>query len=761
MKAAALRPLLLTSVGLAAIAALAFPVTAHAQAAAPEAGAATAPTPLPAGDGDLAAPGEAIDFAADELEYKDDSQLIVATGTVEIRREGWTLRADRVEYYRDTGIVVASGHVISTDPEGNQAFGERIELKDTLRDAAIENILIVLNDGGRLAAQRGARDGDLYTLDRAVYSPCSVIARDGCPQKPLWQVKARRIRYNRARQRIRYRDAQLDFLGLPILFLPNFSHPDTQAPQASGLLVPELEFRRQLGFGVSLPYHFALGRDRDITVAPHFYTSENPALELNARRLFRAGPVEASAFFTYANLTDFAPDNVTAIDRGDQFRGYFSLRGRLQHSPEWRSTFSLRLTTDDTFNRRWGLDFDDTLRSTYALERTSPESYLSISGWGFQGLRATDRSGEIPFVLPLIEYDWRPGAPILGGRLRIAANSMNLLRGGGQSVQRGLAFAEWNRRFLTPFGQRITITGLVRGDLYNVTDPDLATLPEYAGRSGVQGRGLALGAVDVEWPFAGPALGGTQTITPRVQLIAAPSGLNRGIPNEDSRAIELEDVSLFDLNRFPGYDRVEDGTRLTWGLQYALDRRNVALRTEIGQSIRLTDSGNEFPGGTGLPGTFSDFVGRTSLKIGSLFEIVHRFRVDRNSFNVRRNEIDISVGNRRTYATIGYLKLDRKITVEDLEDREELRVGGRVAFARYWSAFGSAIIDLTSRAENPLAAGNGFSAIRHRVGAEYEDECFRFGVSWRRDYVSDRDFRAGDTFLITLAFKTLGGAPRP
>lgn len=716
--------------------------------------------PPPREDGPLVQAGDIIDFAADDILYSDDSQRVTATGNVELARDAWRLRADRIDYDRTTGEIIASGHVLSTDPDGNQALGQRIRLTDTLRDGSIDDILVALNNGGRLAADRGARVGDVYTLDRAVYSPCSVIDSDGCPQQPLWQVKARRIRYSRVKQRIRYTDARLEIGGVPLLYLPSFSHPDNQAPQASGLLVPEIEFRRQLGFGVALPYHIALARDRDITITPHFYTLENPALELTARRLFRQGPLEFNAFFTYANLTDFAPDNVTPVDRGDRFRGYFALRGRFQHSPEWRSTISIRLTTDDTFNRRWGLDFDDTLRSTYSLERLGPESYLSIGGWFFQGLRATDRTGEIPLVLPLIEYDWRPTGRVLGGRLQIAANTMNLFRSDGQSVVRAFSFATWNRAFLTGLGQRVTVTGLVRGDAYHVRDPEAATLPEYAGKRGIQGRGLALAAVDVEWPFAGPALGGTQTITPRLQLVAAPSGINRGIPNEDSRAVELEDISLFDLNRFPGFDRVEEGSRLTWGVQYALDRPNLALRSEIGQSIRLADRGDEFPTGTGLADTVSDFVGRTSVRLGTWFDIVHRFRLDKNSLAVRRNEIDIQLGNRRTYATIGYLKLDRKIGLEDLEDREELRVGGRLAFLRFWSLFGSAIVDLTSRRDNPNATGNGFEAVRHRIGAEYEDECFRFGVSWRRDYVNDRDFRAGNTFLITLAFKTLGGTGR-
>jgi LPS-assembly protein len=334
---------------------------------------------------------------------------------------------------------------------------------------------------------------------------------------------------------------------------------------------------------------------------------------------------------------------------------------------------------------------------------------------------------------------------------------MNLFRTEGQDVGRALAFGRWDRSLITPIGQRITFTGMIRGDAYLVGNADRATLPVYAGIDGLQARALPVAAADLEWPFAGPALGGVQTVTPRLQLVAAPSGRNASFPNEDSRAIDLEDINLFDLNRFPGFDQFEGGTRLTYGLSYAISLPGWAITSQIGQSVRLTGTGDDFPQGTGLSNQLSDFVGRSTLRYGRFLELTHRFRVDRSSFAVRRNEFDILVGSPGTYASIGYIKLNRNIQIEDLEDREELRVGGRVAVAKYWSMSGSAVIDLTTLSSNPAAIGDGFTFIRTRLGAEYEDDCFRFGVSWRRDYIGDRDFQPGNTILLTLAFKT---APR-
>ena len=708
----------------------------------------------------LPAPGDVVDFEADQLSYDEERQLVVASGRVKVSRDGYALLADRVEYARGSdskaGEVVAIGNVQITDPAGNQALGDRITLSDSLKDGAIANMLLVLNDGGRLGAKAATRSDRRYTMDRAVYSPCAVVDSEGCPQAPVWKIKAVRIVYDENRHRISYKNASLEMFGVPVLFLPTLSHPDGDSPRAGGVLVPAVEIQRQLGLGVSAPIHFATGPDQDFTITPWLYTATNPALAFQARRLLKDGPIQVDGMFTFSRRFDLAADGVTEVDQGERFRGYLGVKGRLQHDSKWRSVFSVRLTTDDTFNRRYGLGFDDTLRSSYALERVTDESWLSISAWYFQGLRATDRGGEIPLALPLIDYDWRPDWNVAGGKVRLGANSLLLTRSSGQDMFRAVSWGRWDRNFYTQMGQRIGFTGLVRGDLYDVRNSELATFPEYAGRDGWRGRAVALAAVDVSWPFAGPAFGGEQVISPRVQLVAAPRIANNGFANEDARAFELEDVSLFDLNRTPGLDRVESGSRLTYGAEYTLDRPGWQLRAEIGQSLRFNGDGSEFADGTGFRGRVSDVVGRTSLKIGRLVELTHRFRLDKDNFAVRRNEIDLTLGGRRSYVSAAYIRLNRNVTLEDLEDRQELRVAGRVAIARYWALFGNAIIDLTTKAENPLANGDGFRGIRHRVDIQYEDECFRFDIGWRRDYVGDRDFRPGNNFQISIAFKTLG-----
>ncbi len=698
-----------------------------------------------------------VGFAAGELFYDSKANTVTAAGDVRMTRAGYRLRADKVNWDRASGKVRAEGNVAITSPQGDTAYGDSVDLTDTLKDGVVENLLVVLEDGGRIAARHGVRRDGITTLDHAAYSPCPVVGDDGCPKEPVWKVTAVRVVYDPGRHRISYKGATLHLFGLPLIALPGLSHPDGSGNGSTGLLMPEFRYSRTNGFELATPVLWQIGPDRDLTLTPHVYSKVLPAIEGRYRQLTGSGAFQVSGYGTYSTRRTVVS---TPIGPGDRdFRGYFDANGQFQLSPHWTLTSSIRLVSDRTFLRRYDISFDDRLRSVIQAERIDDSSYLSIAGWAFQGLRSTDRHGDTPIVLPEIDYRRRLDGPIAGGRIELQANSLSIVRTSGQDTQRAFAGARWDVRRITPLGQEVTFTGYLRGDVYHSDDSASTPTPSYRGEDGWHTRGIAAGAVDVRWPFVGAFLGGTQRITPRVQIVASPPTRNVELPNEDARAIDLEDSNLFALNRFSGYDRWEDGTRMTYGVEYALDLPRFSLRTTLGQSYRLTRKPSLFPVGTGLTSRHSDIVGRTTLAYGRFVSITQRFRLDKDSLAIRRNEIDATVGSTETYVQAGYLKLNRNIvpSLEDLRDREELRFAGRIHFAKHWSLFGSTIIDLTDRDEDPLSAADGYEPVRHRIGVDYQDDCFELGVTWRRDYDQNGDARRGNTFQLRLALRNLGG----
>ena len=711
------------------------------------------PAPL-ANEAAAPATDGAIDFAADVLTYDNKQDLVTANGQVRLARDGNYLAADTVSWDRKTGKVQAAGNVVILDPQGNKLVGDKVDLTDSLKDGTIDNLLLVLDTGGRVAAQRGSRVNGSTILDNAIYTGCPVTTDCGKEKKPSWTITAARVTRSADGKSIKFTGGRLNVLGISVPLIAVIAL-NTGKGGHSGFLIPDFAYTHSNGLEVSVPYHWQIAPNRDATFTPHLYTGNVPAISARYRQLTKVGAFQVGGFLTYGRVD--SSDNLQPIGR-NAVRGYFDANGRFQFGPYWSLTGSLRAATDKTVTKRYDITNDDRLRSFLDLERIDTNSYISIAGWAFQGLRVDDHLRATPFALPAIDARLRLADPILGGRVELEANSLAITRISGQDTQRAFAQARWDLRKLTQWGQELTFTALARGDVYHTDDSAATSVASYRGVDGWHARAIGALVADARWPLIGNAFGGTQTITPRIQFVASPHTANVSIPNEDSRSIDLGDSNLFSINRFSGYDRWEDGSRVTYGLQYALERPRFSIDTVIGQSYRLTRSPTLFPEGTGLTDRFSDIVGRTRIRYGRFLDISHRYRIDKTNFAIRRNEIDLTVGSDETYLQVGYLKLNRNIdpAIEDLRDKEELRLAGRWKFKRYWSLFGATVIDLTNATEDPLSLASGFEPVRHRIGIDYEDDCLTFGVQWRRDYERVGTFRKGSSFSLHFSLKNLG-----
>jgi LPS-assembly protein len=704
----------------------------------------------------LPAPGEQVSFEADGATYNDNSEELKVFGNVVLRQKGQSVRADAVTWNRKSGQIVAEGNVRFVDADGNQLFTERLELSDEFKAGAMQDLLIVLREGGRLAARQGQRGADgKIELSQAAYSACAVEDSAGCPRQPSWRITAKRVVYDPEAKTIRFYGSRIELFGISLLPLPPITLATDGRP-ISGLLIPDVQLSASNGVQLSETWYQRLGPNRDLSVTGYVFSKALPMVSAQYKQLTGTGAFQVTGYATRSSRIPIG--GVPASSQKD-FRGYLYGNGKFQFTPNWGLTFSARLTSDRTFLRRYDISRDDRLRSTAELERIDNNSYFSVSGWATQTLRVNDVQGQVPFAIPVLDYRRRLTDPVLGGRVLLQVNTMAVTRSSGQDTQRGFASAQWDLRRLTPLGVELSVTGLARGDIYHSDENALTSTASYRGNPGWQGRGVATLAFDAKYPMVGSLWGGTQVLTPRFQVVASPTLRNLAVPNEDARAIDLEDSNLFALNRFPGYDRVEDGVRFTYGIDWQFERPGWRVHTTIGQSYRLTNAPTLLPDGTGLSERTSDVVGRTEIRYRNFITFTHRFRLDKDNFAIRRNEFDAAIGSQSTYLEVGYLRLNRDVGggIEDLKDREELRVAGRVAFAGNWSFFGSGVFDLTGISDDPTLVGvDGFQPIRTRLGVAYQDDCLEFDVTWRRDYVTTGDARQGNIFQIHIAFRNLG-----
>jgi LPS-assembly protein len=693
-------------------------------------------------------PPRKVHWAADEIVVDQQGDLLTARGNVEILYEDNLLRADEVVYDRRTDKATAHGNIRLTDKSGNVATGTSLELTGDLKEGTVQAIYVLFKEGERLAANSARRvAGEKNILDHAVYTACDICEEDP-DRAPVWQIKAVTVIHNEEKKTLTYRNAYLELMGIPILYTPWLRHPDATVKKASGFLTPDFGQSSILGFTAELPYFWNIAPNKDLTITPLLTTSERAALKLEYRHRTRTGTYVLDGSGTYVSKRD---DDNNEIP-GDEFRGHIFGNGQFQIDKDWRWGFDLALATDDTYLRRYDISRADSLINHLYLERFWERSYLHIGAYAFQGLREEDRGGTTPLAVPLIQYSFvgRPGW--LGGYFTADASMAMLTRTDSADTGRISLDGRWQVPFRSPLGDLYKLTLGMRVDTYYLNDfdepsaDDLIAKPDVLSGSDFEGRYVPYAALEWRFPLIRYATTSHQILEPIVTVVSSPENANNDeIPNEDSQAFDFDTSNLFAIDRFPGDDRWEGGTRVAYGVRlrhYGNGGTRASLL--IGQSYRLRRD-LSLPADSGLRERTSDIVMTAMLSIPGWFDYYHRLRFDDDGFDVVRNEGLVVFGPTDYRFAVGYTDVKRDGFDPTLPDRQEVRAAANIKLSRYWSMNADFAYDF-ERGGGALTAGGGFT---------YEDECFRFRLRARRDFTEDRDVRPSTSIGFQLIFKVV------
>ena len=691
-------------------------------------GAPAPPTDLP------------LQLQANRVSYDLARGVVIASGDVEIVYGERILLADQVRYDTKNDTVVAAGNLSLLDPNGDVVFADRVELTDALREGFVTGIRILMADESRLAANGARRTADGRTvMSKAVFSACSLCLEQ--PEKPpLWQIKAVRVIHDKRERRIEYQDAFLEFMGIPIAYTPYFSHPDPTVKRQSGFLAPSYGSSTQLGLKLETPYYFAPRPDLDATFSPLFTSKEGVVLGGEYRQRFQTGRIEVGGSITRGRRRD---ENNAEIG-GREIRGHLQTSGRFAIDPTWRWGFDAERSTDDTYLRRYDLSGADTLTSNAFAEGFRGRTYASVNAYAFQGLREEDDPGDTPIIVPEIDYHFVGEPRRFGGRFTIDANALILERSDSTDSRRLSLGAGWHLPHIAPRGDIYELRASLRGDLYQADDVGDPFDPTLAPSDGIAGRLYPQLALDWRYPLLRRDRALRQVIEPIASIVLSPYGGNPDdIPNEDSVSFEFDDTNVLRHNRFAGLDRVEGGPRLNYGVRFGLyDPHGGYATAMVGQSLRVR-ADTTFADKTGLEDRRSDFVGRLTWAPSALLDLSSRFRLDRDTFSIRRNEIKLAAGPKLLRAEVDYVSLARELTADELTSREEINFRGRLQVTRYWA------VDANSRRD---LSGEG-DTLDYGFGLMYEDECFIFVARFERDFTADRDVQPSTSLNFKIRLK--------
>lgn len=663
---------------------------------------------------------EPVALVADEVIYDAEARVVSARGDVEIHQAGRTLTASAVVYDAATGRLSAEGPLVLRTPDGSTILADAAEMDDALRDGVIEGARALIGGGaGALAAVEARRvDGRYTAFSKATYSSCEV-----CPAAPtpLWAIRARRVIHDEVERVVHYEDPVFELFGTPVAWLPYFSMPDPGVERLSGFLTPELLRASTFGLAAKAPYYWAIDPTRDVTLTPFLTTRDGVIMEGEYRQRFDLGAIQIAGSLGWLDVPGEEGVAGHVFADGVFDVGRYGL-GPLGFGSGAEAGFELERASDAFYPNRFEYTDRDRLESEVFLRRFGARDFYELRGLAFQSLRDEEEDERLPLVLPEFRSRQTLDAPSALGELAFEASGVALSRVEGTDLQRLTLALDWERRAVLPAGVVARGFALARGDLYSISN-------WAGGEEGLEFRAAPYAGAEVAWPLMNPRPDGAAwLLEPRAQLVAAPGDVNDDVPNEDSLVVEFDEVNLFDPNRFPGYDRVEAGTRANLGVKVArIDPNGLTLDATLGRVFRLSREGSFSPG-SGLADQQSDWVASWSARLEPLFGVSHRLRISEDG-DINRNEAlaDLSYGPVGFAASYVFLEEDAQAGAVD--DRSEFTLGAGLDLSRFWSVRGFWRRDLTED-ENIVIEG----------AVAFENECAAAELYAERDFTeSDVD----------------------
>ncbi len=733
-----------------------------------------------------------------EVDYDYNNQRVSAVGNVQMFYNGTSVEADKVIYDQKTKRLHAEGNIRLTDADGKITYANIMDLSDDYRDGFVDSLRVDTEDATRMAATRADRTSGNYTVfENGVYTACAPCKDD--PKKPpLWQVKAARIIHNQTEKMLYFENAQLEFFGVPMAYLPYFSTPDPTVKRKSGFLMPAYTTVSTYGFGVEVPYYFALAPDYDLTVNPRFTTRQGVLLQGEFRQRLINGSYQIRAYGI-----DQLDQGAFAGQPGDrQFRGGVDTKGQFALNDKWVWGWDGVLLSDYYFFSDYRLaQYRDPLNSFLSLP-TEAISQLYLTGVGNRSffdartiyyLSFSGNQNQVPVIHPVIDYNNVINSPILGGEFSYKTNftsltrdtaafdpittlanlqglclnasadplaripSQCLLRGMPGTYTRLTAEAQWRRSFTDSIGQIWTPFAIARVDAIDASISNQPGVSNFLPVGDTQAlRVMPTVGFEYRYPFINVQPWGTTTIEPIAQVIIRPNESYAGkLPNEDAQSLVFDTSNLFSVDKFSGYDRVEGGGRANVGVQATTQfDRGGSINVLFGQSYQLfglnsfavadaTNTGLD----SGLATPRSDYVASVSYSPNRTYTFSTRARFDEATMNVNRFEAEGRANFDRWSMAVTYGNYAPQPELGYLTRREGLLGSASIKIAANWVVSGAARWDLEANKLN-----------QYIVGAGYVDDCFVLAAN----YVTSYSYSAGTTppvlnhaFMLQIGLRTI------
>ena len=576
------------------------------------------------------------------------------------------------------------------------------------------------NNEPRLKGNSISIDNNKTIVNKGIFTTCK--KNGSCPP---WQMSAKKITHDKSKKMIYYDDAWLKIYDKPVLYFPKFFHPDPTVKRQSGFLIPSLSDSNNLGVSLNVPYYNVISNNRDFTLRPRFYSDEGILLQSEYREINKNSN----------HILDFS----FLKDKNHTKNHFFSRGGialNLQNFDETELKLQLQHVSNDTYLKTHKLKSpiignNNVLTSLLEFQSYRDDLAFSTNFQIFEDLSLLNND-RFEFIYPSYTLRKTFDEEIDFGGL-LSLNSSGHIKNYNTNVFEKVIIND----LLLSTDPLNKSNGLRSNFDFLIKNINTDSNKSKKHKDETSVRLASLLQYNLSFPLLKKTENYTSNLKPLMTIKFSPNK-TKNLKDDDVR---LDISNIYTIDRIGSADDVEEGTSLTYGLEYMkTDNSNTKIISANVANVLRIDESKNLPTQSGLGNKTSDVVGNLSYKPYNIFELEYDYSVDSNLSDINYQLITTNFTVNNFVTSFEYLnenKTDNGLTYLTNKTTYYVDESNNLSF---------------EARENKKTGLTEF----YNLIYQYRNDCLIAAIEYNKDYYNDRELKAEENVFFKLSIIPFG-----
>ena len=571
------------------------------------------------------------------------------------------------------------------------------------------------------------------TFDKNIFTLCEYREKDKCPP---WTIQSKKMLHDNLKKTIYYNSAVVKVYDFPIFYFPRLSHPDPTVDRRSGFLIPSFYDSKNLGAGVSIPYFFDLGIDKNFTLTNRLYSTVNPLFLGEYHQAFKN-----TNFITDFGYTKGYKKTNSKKRDGDKSHFFSKIVRNFTDKNGYENKLEINTqeVSNDKYLKLYKIDSNlvnyntETLENSINFSQERENLFFGINASVYETLTSSYED-KYEYILPELTLDRNiffkedVGSAELLTNYKVHNYDTNKFT---NFLVNDLNFESNNKVFKNSLNNKILAN--IRNINYESKNVDL--FKENPTSEIFSSIGLLSELNLIKFKD-----GLSHLFKPKTLIKYAPGSMRK-----ETDGSRLTPTNAFTMNRISNLNNFETGLSGTVGFDYKVKNVDVTkFDFSLAQVINKKEN-KKMSDKSSLNEKLSDIVGSSNLKLTDNLEVKYNFSLDQNYNDFNYNEIGAKYENGPLNLSFNYLSENKHIGNQDYFKTEmnfKNKDKGLLSFK-------------TKR--NLITNSSEF----YNLSYEYLNDCLRAGLVYRREFYKDSELEPESSLMFKITLVPFGGIDGP